>query len=38
MINKFDGVNRRIDDLAMNRVTYDKFDPLVKRVEDLEKV
>ena len=31
-------INNRIDDLADNRVTYDKFNPLVKKVEELGKV
>ena len=35
--NKIEGIDKRIDDFATNKVDYDKFNPLVKRVEALEK-
>jgi hypothetical protein len=35
--NKIEGINNRLDSHALNKVSYDKFDPLVKRVEKLEK-
>ena len=37
LVNRISGLERRIDDYAVNKVGYDKFDPLVKRVEKLEK-
>ena len=36
--NQIEGVNKRIDDLATNRVKYTEHNALVKRVEVLEQV
>lgn len=36
--NRIDGLEKRIDDYAFNKVGYDSFNPLVKRVDALEKV
>lgn len=38
LVFRIDGLERRIDDYAFNKVGYDNFSPLVKRVEKLEKV
>lgn len=37
MDDRFDGVNRRLDDLATNRVRNDIYEGLEKRVNKLEK-
>lgn len=37
LVFRIDGLERRIDDYAFNKVGYDNFNPLVKRVEFLEK-
>jgi len=36
--NQLSGTNKRIDDISLNRVKYEDFDKLKKRVEILEKV
>lgn len=36
--NQIEGVNKRIDDMSINRVKYTEHNALVKRVEVLEKV
>ena len=38
LVYRINGLERRIDDYALNKVGYDNFNPLVKRVEALEKV
>lgn len=35
--NKIDGINNRLDDQSLNKVGYDNFNPIVKRVDLLEK-
>ena len=34
--SQINGINNRIDDYAINKVSYDNFNPIVKRVEVLE--
>jgi predicted nucleic acid-binding Zn-ribbon protein len=36
LTSKIDGMERRIDDLALNRVKYEDFDPLKNRVLKIE--
>ncbi len=36
LIYRINGLEKRIDDYALNKVSYDNFNPLVKRVEKLE--
>ncbi|MFA5770992.1 MAG: hypothetical protein WC894_05890 [Patescibacteria group bacterium] len=38
LTNKIEGINKRLDHSAETKVGYDKFNPLVKRVDVLEKV
>ena len=37
MNGKFEGVNRRIDDMSMNRVKYEDYDKLKSRMNLIEK-
>lgn len=38
LVFRINGLEKRMDDYAFNKVGYDNFNPLVKRVEKLEKV
>lgn len=37
LVFRIDGLEKRMDDYTFNKVGYDNFNPLVKRVEQLEK-